>query len=81
MIHNNGSSEKDLLNDLQEAFLSLRESLSKLSKTAPHQRDYYIKCNNDYKVAIEQYKNRCNKISEVMDELEQIAITIQIKNY
>lgn len=76
-VHNNGSSKKELINDLMLAHLSLRESLNKLGKTAPHSRDYYIKQNNDFETAREQFNSRCYKINEVMEELKQIAIAIQ----
>lgn len=76
-VHNNGTSKEELVNNLQEAYLSLRESLDKLHNTTPHTRDYYIKKHNDYETARVQHSNRCEKIVEVMNELEQIAIAIQ----
>lgn len=76
-IHNNGTSKEDLLNNLSNAYTSLQESLGKLNKTGPHPRDYYVKQYDDYNAAKVQYRNRCNKINEVMKELELIAIAIQ----
>lgn len=79
-IHNNGTSKEELVNNLKEAYLSLKESLNKLHNTGPHPRDYYVKQYDDYNAAKVQYRNRCNKINEVMNELEQIAIAIQTKD-
>lgn len=77
-IHNNGTSKKELVSDLRNAYTALTDSLALLRLTAPHMRDYYTKENNDYKTAREQYQARYSKIEEVMKELESIAITIQI---
>lgn len=76
-IHNNGTSKADLLEALSNAYLSLKESLNKLSYTIPHQRDYYIKQINDFETAKKQHVERYKKIKEVMKELEEIAIAIQ----
>lgn len=76
-VHNNGTPKKELVSNLQKAYLSLRESLDKLHKTGPHPRDYHIKQYSDYNAAKVQYRNRCQKIIEVMNELELMAIAIQ----
>ena len=76
-IHNNGTSKKELVDNLKEVYSSLREALNKLRKTAPHMRDYYTNQNNDYEIAEVQFNNRYCAIVKVMNELQQIAIAIQ----
>lgn len=77
-VHLNGTSATELLNQLRDAFTAVRQATEKLSKAAPHGRDYYVQ-NNDraYALAREQHEQRVKALVDIANDLEAIAIGVQ----
>jgi hypothetical protein len=76
-IHLNGSSKKELIDDLKDATYSLRVSKIKLSKTMPNARDFYVqKDPYAYQIAQEQHEDRLNRLESVYEELQAILNAI-----
>lgn len=78
-IHLNGTSKKTLLEDLQNAHEKIREAMSALAYTAPHERDYYVKKDAQfaYAQAREEHGYRVTMLRKILSELEQLADGIQ----
>ena len=78
VIHLNGSGKQNLLDQLGTAAKSLYDSVSALQQAAPHQRDYYINDPDGSKFAAAQkeHRDRLDRLSSVLEELQEIAINI-----
>lgn len=76
-VHLNGTSAKELLNQLKDAFTAVRQANEKLAQAAPHARDYYVQNDRAYALAREQHVQRVKSLEAVAADLERIAIAIQ----
>lgn len=65
-----GTDPKDLLRDYLDAKLSLDYALTKMTAVWPHGRDYQ---GGDINAAMREHGDRCNKIRQVIAEIETIA--------
>ena len=78
-IHMNGTSEKSLLDAIEEAYMSLGVALDKLRECVPNARDYYVYAGNKFDEAREQHRSRTLAIHNARDELQAIAVAIMEK--
>lgn len=65
-----GTARCDLQYDYFEANRALRNALEKLSEVSPNGRDYQ---GGDINAAMREHGDRCNKIRQVLAEIETIA--------
>jgi glucokinase len=79
LVHTNGSGQKNLVRDYQDAASSVSEALSKVCTAYPHMRDYYPLDNSEalFKIAQEQHTARLVKLGEVINELTALALGVQ----
>jgi hypothetical protein len=75
-IHLNGSSRTDLLDQFKTAYIALAAARYALQQAAPHARDYYVISPGAFEVAREQHESRLQRINDVLEELQSIAIVI-----
>ena len=73
VLHLNGTSKNELVNQYENAIIALKEALQVVLKSAPNGRDYYPLGPNAYEVAREQHYARITKINQVIEELSSIA--------
>ena len=77
-IHLNGSSKKQLIEDLSSANNALFDTIEALSKCAPHQRDYYVNPDkNAFPVACKEHRERIGQLLEVKQEIVSIMCAIE----
>ena len=76
-IHLNGTSREELLSQLQAAARATADACLKLADAAPHPRDYYVQYDTEaYTKARAQHEARLEKLRQIYNELESIAIKI-----
>jgi hypothetical protein len=72
-VHLNGTSRKELVEQLAEGWRKTSEAMTALQNGAPHARDYYIQTNPDaYNIARAQHSDRLRRLQSIKDELNQI---------
>ena len=76
-VNNNGTSKKELMEQLIAVAHAGREMEKALSNAAPHGRDYQTLKPGAFQVARKQWEDRAKRISSVMDEIEELAMAIQ----
>jgi hypothetical protein len=75
-VHRNGTSGKELLDQILEARAALRVAIKALQNACPNGRDYYVQGDRTIHQALEQHSDRLSKIQSVYSDLEQIATGI-----
>jgi hypothetical protein len=75
-IHLNGTSKEALLEQQLAAIKALRAATDALSAAAPHGRDYYVQGPLAFTVARDEHVARLTKITEVIREIEALALHI-----
>ena len=75
-IHRNGTSSKELLQQVLDARSALRASVKAVQNACPNGRDYYLQGDRSIYVALEQHENRLAVLDGVYRELGQIAEAI-----
>lgn len=73
IIHLNGTSKKDLVDQYENAIQALEEALQVVLKSAPNGRDYYPLGEGAYGIAFNQHVTRIGKINSVISELSSIV--------
>lgn len=76
-VHNNGTSGQELLDQALEAAQALRKAQESLEGASPNARDYYTQGNLVFAAAQQHHKVRILRVQEIIDELMQIAESIQ----
>jgi hypothetical protein len=71
-VHMNGTSRKDLLQQLEHASRAIGEAMEALREACPHDRDYYVQGPTAGPAAREQHRNRLRKLGAVQAEIETI---------
>ena len=71
-VHLNGTSPKELQEQIRAAIDALHLAVEAMRNAAPHARDYYPQGDDVYNVAATQHYNRINKIEEVIQEYVDI---------
>jgi hypothetical protein len=72
-IHMNGTSSRELLDQLCKAMLAISKAQEALSNAAPNGRDYYPQGGEALRMALDQHCARVRKLAEVRKELKAIA--------
>jgi hypothetical protein len=75
-VHLNGTSRKELVQQYLTAREALRRALDALFLAHPHGRDYYVQGPDALKRAEAEHRARVQKLTEVHDELGDIAEAI-----
>jgi capsule polysaccharide export protein KpsE/RkpR len=68
-VHLNGTSSRELREQLATAFLAVTEAQDKLVKAMPHGRDYYVQTGNATLEAQAEMRARIDKLEDVKNEL------------
>jgi hypothetical protein len=76
-IHLNGTSAKELIKQLEDAFHTLNVAKKALASASPHGRDYYPQGNEAIGQAVKEYRARMDKIIDVQNELIRLMDGIQ----
>jgi hypothetical protein len=71
-IHMNGTSAKELYEQLEKAFEAIQEAWAALKRASPNGRDYYPQGPQVVYAAEEEHFDRLNRLKSVQDELEEI---------
>ncbi len=74
MVHMNGTSEKDLVEQFENAFDAVQTAYEALKKSAPNGRDYYCYPpeTGGFELARKQHTERLQKLHDVQNELESL---------
>lgn len=72
VVHLNGTSRTDLMQQIEDAYDACRNLLTKLKAAAPNPRDYYPVSGLMDK-ALEQHNRRMKVVTDLMTELEEQA--------
>ena len=68
-IHLNGTSARELREQLAKAYLAVTEAQDKLAQAMPHGRDYYVQKGDATNEAQAEMRARIAKLEEVKTEL------------
>lgn len=77
LCHLNGTSKKELLEQLENAYTAIGDAYDVLKRAAPNARDYYPLGAEAMARATDQHYDRLKRLDSVRDELTEIAILIQ----
>lgn len=78
-VHLNGTSKRELLEQLEHAHLAVNKAMTELSKASPNARDYYVQSNvHAFSKAVDEHCDRMKRLKSVLDELEEIAEALPI---
>ncbi len=72
-VHMNGTSARDLLEDVCKASSALQTALERMQAAAPNGRDYYPQGGTAFFAAQDEHYVRLQKVQGVRAELEQLA--------
>lgn len=76
-IHLNGTSAESLFKDYLGAYEAVSHALDALQKIPPHGRDYYVQPGDPYPAARAEHDARLQKLQDVKDDLEALALHCQ----
>lgn len=77
VVHKNGTSGEELLEQKREAMHALDEALVAVKAACPHRRDYYPLDNGVWEAARNAHFRRLAMLTEMRDELLDEALAIQ----
>ena len=72
-IHLNGTSKESLLEDIEKAYAAIGEAQQALAQMTPNGRDYYPQGPDAIYKALEEHRQRQQKLEDVRKELQDIA--------
>ncbi len=75
-IHGNGTSRRQLMEDLEAAHLSLEIALEKMKETAPNGRDYYPQGPDAIRWATRAYCDRIARVEAVKNEIGELIMKV-----
>lgn len=76
-VNNNGTSKKELMNQLLAVAKAGREMQRALDDAAPHGRDYQTLPPMIFQLARTQHTRRAQSLARIMEEIEDIALQVQ----
>jgi hypothetical protein len=76
LVHLNGTSKKELLKQLEDAYRAVAEAGRMLAQATPHDRDYYVLGPDVGHKAREEHHARMRKLADIEHDLTDIAIGI-----
>lgn len=80
-VHLNGTDGRDLLRQLCEAMIAIREAVSKVVAAGPNARDYYVQGPGAFGQAQDEYNSRIDRLEAVCHELDDIAANVAKQNH
>lgn len=80
VIHMNGTSKEELLEQRLDAVRALREVRARLATMHPNGRDYYP-VDGLYQKAVEQHQRRAQVVVDLMREIEEEAALVDRGGY
>jgi len=72
-VHLNGTSKKELCDQNLETIQKINKAVSALQMMHPNARDYYTQDQDAYNIASRQHKDRIERLTSVLAELQEIA--------
>jgi predicted lipoprotein len=75
-INNNGTSGKELLGQIREAYSAVEAAIDALRKAAPNGRDYQTAPEGSFEAAREAYHARLQALSEIRSDLFGVGVQI-----
>lgn len=75
-IHMNGTSRKELLDQMVNAINAIETAMEALQKACPNGRDYYPQGPEAIQEALRQHANRQHNLHATMTEVREIAEAI-----
>jgi len=76
IVHNNGTSKDQLLDQCKAASCSLGDAYNALRNMAPNGRDYYPLGAEAMQRAQKQHQDRMKRLDDIKDEIDRIAVAI-----
>lgn len=76
-VNLNGTSSRELIEQIRTAHLALLEAFRALQKASPHGRDYQTVPTERYTLARHQHNIRLVRLDNTIKELEEIGVQIQ----
>ena len=76
IIHMNGDRKQTLMDNIENAYMAVREAMKKLRECAPNGRNYYL-VPGRMQLAEAQHRERQENLNAVYKSLEAEAIAIQ----
>ncbi len=73
-IHSNGTSGRNLTDGYADAYAAVQTAYDAIKQTAPNGRDYYVQGPGALEVAESEHRVRLQKLHDVMNDLEALAI-------
>jgi hypothetical protein len=75
-VHLNGTSKRELINQLCEASNALNDAYEKLKRAAPNGRDYYPQGPSALTAATDEHMDRLRRVDAVKYEIDQLTLAI-----
>lgn len=75
-LHLNGTSGSELLKQITDAYCAVAEARRIHGLAVPHMRDYYLQEGRQYRLALEQHRQRAEALAAVEADLEKIGVAI-----
>ena len=79
-LHLNGTAPQDLIDNLCNALVALRDAARALGQCAPNGRDYYPQGPDAIGKATQEHHARLNAVVSVIGDLTRLAETISAAN-
>jgi hypothetical protein len=76
VVHLNGTSREELLDQVVKAGQALRQAINALHDAEPNARDYYPKGNGYWEGARQEHQDRVNRLQGVLSELMDLSEAI-----
>lgn len=78
IIHLNGTSGEELLNQAENAERALREAYDAICKAAPHARDYYVNQDPDaFRKARKAHDGHVDQLNDLITYYSTLAVFLQ----
>jgi len=75
-VHSNGTGKNALMSQMNRVIEKLRNAQEEMSFATPHERDFYIKKDNDYRQAYAVHEIRMERIAALIAEFEELREAI-----
>jgi hypothetical protein len=78
IVHLNGTSQRELLEQISEVMRAIEVLFTAMQKAAPHSRDYYPFPDGAaaFRVAVEEHTARLRRVEFVKQDYEALGIAI-----
>lgn len=81
IVHYNGTSQAELLRQLETAWSAVDAAIEALCQAAPNARDYYVQSSSEaFDQALTEHRGRLARLQAVADELGTLQIAVADQN-